>query len=104
MAGKDDKIAVENINVPGLVTRVDAAKYADMKAALARTLPRAAPGATQAEMKAAALPHLSADLFPGGATAGWWAKAIQLDLEAKGQLAREATKPLRWHVAPGAAI
>ena len=31
------------------------------------------------------------------AKAGWWAKAVQLDLEAKGTLVREPAKPLRWH-------
>ena len=35
------------------------------------------------------------DLFPGGAKAGWWFKAVQLDLEAKAVLVREPTKPLR---------
>jgi hypothetical protein len=32
---------------------------------------------------------------PGGATAGWWLKAVRLDLEAKGIVAREKTTPLR---------
>ena len=41
--------------------------------------------------------HLPQDLFPEGAKAGWWMKAAQLDLEAKGVIAREKTKPLRWH-------
>jgi hypothetical protein len=43
------------------------------------------------------LPHLPDDLFPEGATVGWWAKTVQLDLEAKGIVIRKATKPLRWH-------
>jgi hypothetical protein len=33
----------------------------------------------------------------GDDKAGWWAKAVQLDLEAKGIVVREVTKPLRWH-------
>jgi hypothetical protein len=45
----------------------------------------------------AVVPHLPADLFPGGAKAGWWSKTVQLDLEAKGVIAREASRPLRWH-------
>lgn len=45
----------------------------------------------------ALVPHLPDDLFPGGAKAGWWSKAVQLDLEAKGVIARESSKPLRWH-------
>ena len=45
----------------------------------------------------AVLPHLPADLFPGGAKAGGWMKTVQLDLEAKRIIAREKTKPLQWH-------
>ena len=71
-----DKIEVLNVNVPGHVTRVDAAK----------------------EIKQAALAHLPDDLFPAGQTAGWWAKCVQLDLEARGK-----TSPLRfWRTASDA--
>lgn len=97
MTESDDKIAVENVNVPGQTTRVNAAKYQAMKDAMLRVLPTAAPGLTQAEMMAAVKPHLPEDLYPGGATAGWWVKCVQLDLEAKGHVVRESTKPLRWH-------
>ena len=45
----------------------------------------------------AVIPLLPADLFPGGAKAGWWAKGVQLDQEAKGNLIREKSKPLRWY-------
>jgi Family of unknown function (DUF6958) len=31
------------------------------------------------------------------AKAGWWAKTVQLDLEAKGTIARAKAKPLRLH-------
>lgn len=93
----DAKIEVENVNVPGHVTRVDAKKYAEMKRALLKLLPRQSPSMTQSEVMAAVKPLLSEDIFPGGKTAGWWFKCVQLDLEAKGQLTREKTKPLRWH-------
>jgi hypothetical protein len=52
---------------------------------------------TQAEMFAAVVRHLPADVFPGGAKAAWWAKTVQLDLEAKRIVVRQHTKPLRWH-------
>jgi hypothetical protein len=97
MAVKNDKITVENVNVPGHTTRVDAAKYLAMKQAMLVVLSGVEPGLTQAEIREAVIPLLPADLFPGGATAGWWAKTVQLDLEAKGVVIREATKPLRWH-------
>jgi hypothetical protein len=49
------------------------------------------------EVYAAVIAHLPEDLSPGGAKAGWWAKTVQLDPEAKGALVREPSKPLRWH-------
>lgn len=99
MSEKDDKVTVENVNVPGQTTRVDAAKYHAMKRAMLAALPVSAPGLTQAEMLDAVVVHLPDDLFPGGAKAGWWMKCVQLDLEAKVIVIREATKPLRWHQA-----
>ena len=92
-----DRIVVENVNHPGQTTRVDAGKYAAMRSALLKALPGKAPGLTQAELFKAVLRHLPREHFPGGAKASWWAKTVQLDLEAKGLVAREATKPLRWH-------
>ena len=96
MAGTQ-KVAIENPNSPGRVTRVDAEKYRAMKDAMVAVLPTAAPGFTVKELKQHVLPLLPASLFPGGAKAGWWLKAVQLDLEAKKLIAREATKPLRLH-------
>lgn len=97
MSDKNDKITVENVNIPGRTSRVDAAKYQAMKEAMLRVLPPQAPGLTQNEMREAVIPLLPDDLYPGGSTAGWWAKTVQLDLEAKGVVVREATTPLRWH-------
>jgi hypothetical protein len=92
-----EKIEVENVNVPGSTSRVDAAMYRAARAALLRALPDAPPGLTQAEMIAATKHHLPEDLFPGGAKAGWWVKCVQLDLEAKGLVLRDrGAKPLRW--------
>ena len=92
------RVTVENVNVPGYAVQVDAAKYEAMREALLAVLPNKAPGLTQAEIRQVVPPHLSEDLFPGGAKADWWAKMVQLDLEAKGIIDREATKPLRWHL------
>ena len=97
MTENDKKITVENVTVPGKTSRVNAAKYQAMKQAMLQVLPREEPGLTQAEIRRAVIAHLPDDLYPGGSTAGWWAKTVQLDLEAKGIVIREATKPLRWH-------
>ena len=96
MAGSD-KTVVQNVNHPGQTSRVDAAKYAAMREALLAELPAGPPGLTQKEMAAAVVGRLPEELFPGGAKAGWWAKTVQLDLEAKGLVARRDTKPLTWH-------
>jgi hypothetical protein len=96
MAGAE-RVGIENPNSPGRVTRVDADKYRAMKDAVVAVLPAAMPGLTVKELKQRVLPLLPASLFPGGAKAGWWLKAVQLDLEAKKLIAREATKPLRLH-------
>jgi hypothetical protein len=92
-----ERITVENVNVLGYRVRVDATKYAAMKRTLLRILPLKGSGLTQAEMFKAVVPHLPEHLFPGGTKAAWWAKTVQLDLEAKRVIVREATKPLRWH-------
>ena len=67
-----------------------------MKRAFLKVLPATSPGLTAAEIGAAVLPHLPEDLFPQGAKAGWWKKAVQLDLEAKGVdcARRDQTTPL----------
>lgn len=97
MTNNDDKIVVENVNVPGRSTRVDAKMYNSMKTAMLKVLPDAAPGLNQTEMREAVKPYLPDELYPGGEKVGWWAKTVQLDLEAKGLLVREDSKPLRWH-------
>lgn len=89
------KVDLENVNHPGQVGRVDAHMYEAMKRALMKTLPKTPPGLTLAEIRERLIAHLPENLFPGGAKAGWWAKCVQLDLEAKGVVVREKTKPLR---------
>lgn len=92
-----EKIAVENVNVPGKFSNVNAAKYKAMKKAFLQILPSTSPGLSQQEIQQQVKQHLPEDLFPQGATSGWWAKTVQLDLEAKGVVSREKCKPLRWH-------
>ncbi|AWV06115.1 DUF6958 family protein [Marilutibacter maris] len=93
----DDKIEIENINTPGRTGRVNRGKYLAMRDALLAVLPDRAPGMTVADAKQALLPRLPEALFPGGSTAGWWLKAVQLDLEAKGRIRRAVLKPLHLY-------
>ncbi|MEM6940403.1 MAG: hypothetical protein AAF943_01855 [Pseudomonadota bacterium] len=88
-------VEVRNVNHPDYRGRADAAKYDAMKNALKVAL--AGPcHLTQSQMIDAVKAYLPQDLFPGGKTAGWWCKTVQLDLEARGEMGRSATKPLRF--------
>jgi hypothetical protein len=100
MSDNDDKIAIQSITSPGHTERVNRAKYVAMREALMAVLPAHLPGATVAEAKQALLPRLPDDLFPAGAKAGWWLKAVQLDLEAKGIVKRVQGKPVRLFRSP----
>lgn len=93
---KAEKIEVQNIVSPNTRQRVDAGKYHAMKEAMLAVLPARAPGMTVADVKAALLPSLPDELFPGGDKAGWWVKCVQLDLEAKG-IVKRSQKPVRLY-------
>jgi hypothetical protein len=75
--------------------RVNRAKYMALRDAVLMVLPDQPPGLTVAELKGALLPSLSQELFPGGHKAGWWLKAVQLDLEAKGVIQCGGQGPVR---------
>lgn len=95
-----EKVIVENVNVRGYSSRVDAKKYEAMRKVLLKVVPKSPQGITQKELFKAILPHLPTELWPGGEKSGWWAKTVQLDLEAKGVIQRDSSaKPLRWHLA-----
>ncbi len=90
-----DKIAVENVNHPGTSRPVDRAMYDAMRRAYLKVLPHRSPGLTLAEISMRLSCELPQNLYPDGAKAGWWAKTVQLDLEAKGLVRRENTSPIR---------
>lgn len=90
-------IDVENVNVPGYKSRVNGEKYTAMREVLLKVLPAKTPGLTQEEMRTAVAPHLPQNLWPDGEKSRWWIKTVQLDLEAKGLVARDSSaKPTRW--------
>ena len=88
---------IEILTREGKPWRVNRAKFAAMDAALMAVLPHEPPGLTVAQAQAALLPTLDADLFPGGEKAGWWIKAVQLDHEARGTIARAQGSPVRLY-------
>lgn len=91
------KIQIENVIQPGSTYTVNAEKYEAMRQAYLKVAPASPPGLTPAEILAQVKAHLPEGLFPGGAKAGWWAKAVQLDLEAKGVLKRMKGSPVRLY-------
>lgn len=95
MPDTDEKVTIESITSPHHTERVNRAKYMAMREALLKSLPADPPGITVAEANEAILKHLDNDLFPGGAKAPWWLKAVQLDLEAKGVIKRGPKSPVR---------
>jgi hypothetical protein len=68
-----------------------------MKAAYLKILPDTPPGWSSAQIMEKVVAHLPDDLFPGGEKAGWWAAAVQLDLEAKGIIKRAEGSPVRLY-------
>ena len=91
------RLVVENVNHPGSIRNVEATSYQAMRRAVLNVLPATPPGLTVADLLDEVLPHLPPDLFPAGARAGWWLKTVQLDLEAKGIIARDKSRPLRLY-------
>ena len=91
-----EQIGVENVNHPGKVRYVDAKRYAAVRRAFSRILPKRSPGLTADEIRERLPARLLDELFREGAGPNWWAKTVQLDLEAKGVIAREKTRPLRF--------
>jgi hypothetical protein len=91
----NNKIDVQNINHPDLIKSVDAAMYTAMRNAYLKIIPRHPPGLTLDAIRKRLPDVLPDDLFPGGAKANWWAKTVQLDLEAKGIIIRDKSSPLQ---------
>jgi len=91
------RVEVKNVNHPGSVKLVDADMYVAMKRAFLAVLAASAPGLTLAEIHERLSAQLPQNLYPGGAKAGWWAKTVQLDLEARGIIKRVKGSPLRLY-------
>jgi hypothetical protein len=97
-AKKTAKVPVSNANHPQVIRNLDAAKYDVVKIALLKVLPKKIPGLTQIQLRGETAYHLPEHLFPDGEKSAWWIRSVQLDLEAKGIIAREENiHPLRWH-------
>ena len=90
-----DQIEVQNVNHPGRISIVDARMYVAIRSAFLAILPTGTPGLTVAQIQ-----ELTKHRFPRDANASWWVKTVQLDLEAKGIIARERSSPIRLYRIP----
>jgi hypothetical protein len=87
-------VQVLNVNAPGKSYPRDALKYEAARKAFLKVMPKSGPGVTQAVMMTLMKQALPASEW--GTTQGWWAKTVQLDAEARGEVIRDGGKPLRW--------
>ena len=94
-----EKFAMENVNHPGRVVRVDPDKYQAVRQAIVAALPAKAPGLSLTELKEAVRPLVPEAVFPEGFKAGWWVMGVQLDLRAKRIVMTDDGKPMRLHLA-----
>jgi hypothetical protein len=82
--------------------RVTDEKYAPVKEAILRAVPRGEEGITFADLLARVADDLKKRrvpkaLFPTKGSLMWYAKVVQLDLETRGLIARvRGSKPLRF--------
>ena len=83
-APKSNKIEIENVLHPGKTYQVDAEKFNAMKLAFLHILPSKSPGLTAEEIGQKILPKLNENLFPQGATAGWWKNRNRQPKPARG--------------------
>lgn len=95
MAAKE-MVEVFNVNSPGKSSFVQKDKYDEVRRVLKEFMPKSSPGLTQDEMASIVREKVSSVIFEDRVKAGWWMKTVQLDLEARGLILRERTKPLRW--------
>jgi len=85
-----------NINTRQANLTLDDEKYEMMRAAILDVLPTEGEGLTWAEVVDAIAPNMPSRLFPHLGSVRWYSKAVQLDLEARGLIARvPRTKPMR---------
>ena len=77
--------------------KVQKDSYDEVKSILKAHMPTQSPGMTQQEMIEMVVQKVSPEIFPEREKAGWWMKTVELDLEARGVVIWEETKPLRWY-------
>ncbi len=63
-------------------------KYETMRAAILEMLPSSAEGMTWAELAERIAPYLPENIFRHMGTVRWYARAVQIDLEAEGLIER----------------
>ena len=81
-------------------TKIDAAKYEAMKAALLAVVPADDAGIPFMDLADAVRPHLPDELF-ANASVSWYVTTVKLDLEARGLIERvPGARPQRLRRVP----
>lgn len=89
-----DRIQLRNPDRTKKGPRLAKASYVIARTTALAVVPKKAPGITLANYLAAMKTRLPmATGWDPSASAGWWAMAIKLDLEARGELKRVNDKP-----------
>ena len=83
-----DTIEVLNVKPEKTPTRVDRGRYAAMKRALLRVIPRRKEGVPFRELSTLVRAELPGGELPGGGSIGWHVTTVKLDLEARGSIER----------------
>lgn len=83
----DDKFYCEHPDPGKQGTRIDGAKYREMRRALHKLISRKQEGTLLSEVRAALPNELDGDIY-AGASIGWYLMSVKLDLEARGEIER----------------
>ena len=88
MPGTNDTLQTRNPNPDAEGTRIDAAKYEAVRAAILRAVPEEEEGILFKDLPRAMADLLPGREIPGGGSTTWYCTVVKLDLEARGLIER----------------
>lgn len=87
MAGKsDERVLTLHPEQDKQGVRILKAKYAGMRRALLRVIPRRKDGVAFRELAGLVEPHLDPEVFPADVSRSWYVTVVKQDLEARGTI------------------
>ncbi len=88
MPDEKGRVYAEHPDAQKSGTNVDGTKYAAVRAAMLKAIPRSKDGASFKELPELVLDRLPEGEIPGGGSIMWWTTTVKLDLEARGLIER----------------